>query len=346
MTPLRWLGFVLGAALLAFAIERRRKLFRGDVVLLGGLAVLVMVVAATGWSGSILTAFGFHRGADRHILGVVVFACALLLVLTAAALARTSTLSRSLGTVLEALAAETLRQEGLTERFAGHIAIVIPAYEEADNLGPVLSAIPAEVAGLPTAVLLVDDGSRDRTAAVARANGAIVARHIVNRGQGAAMRTGYSIIARTEAPITVAMDSDGQHRPDEMERLVRPLLDGTVDLVNGSRTLPGASAAHIGVMRDVGLLFFSRLISVLTRTRITDCSNGYRAMRTAILPRLDLRQNQFHNSEFLIEAMKAGAVSTEVPVTVDHRLSGRSKKPDWLRYGWGFTLAIVRTWLR
>jgi hypothetical protein len=79
---------------------------------------------------------------------------------------------------------------------------------------------------------------------------------------------------------------------------------------------------------------------------VTDCSNGYRAMRPQILRELVLEQNQFHNSEFLIEAIKRGVPTMEVPVTVARRLSGRSKKPAVLRYGWGFANAIVRTWLR
>ena len=96
----------------------------------------------------------------------------------------------------------------------------------------------------------------------------------------------------------------------------------------------------------MGISFFSRVISLLTRRSVTDCANGYRAIRPSILPRLVLRQNQFSNSELLIEAAKRGARTTEVPVTVARRLHGRSRKPASVRYGLGFTSAIVRTWLR
>ena len=86
--------------------------------------------------------------------------------------------------------------------------------------------------------------------------------------------------------------------------------------------------------------------SLITRTRVSDCSNGYRAVRATVLPQLVLRQEQFHTSEFMIEAIKRGVPATEVPITVVSRLHGHSKKPAVIRYGIGFTNAIMRTWLR
>ena len=98
--------------------------------------------------------------------------------------------------------------------------------------------------------------------------------------------------------------------------------------------------------RELGIVFFNRVVSFITRTRVSDCSNGYRAVRTSVLPQLVLRQEQFHTSEFLIEAIKRGIPAKEIPVTVQKRLHGHSKKPAVVRYGLGFTNAIVRTWLR
>jgi hypothetical protein len=346
MTPLRWLGVALGATLLTVAIDRRRRLFRGDVLIIGALALAIVVVSATGWTTVLLDDFGFRPGGGRQVLGVVVFASVALLLLIALALSRISSLSRDLDAMLEGFAAHEFRQGGLAAAFDGALAIVIPAYDEGENIGVVLDGLPREVCGLRTAVLVVDDGSRDDTGAVARAHGAAVVRHVINRGQGAAMRTGYGVVAVTRAAVVVAMDADGQHRPEDMERLVAPVVAGEVELTNGSRTLPGAGSQRVHVMRDFGIVFFNRLISLLTRTRVTDCSNGYRAMRPAVLEELVLKQNQFHNSEFLIEAIRRGVPTREIPVTVVHRLSGHSKKPAILRYGWGFTNAIFRTWMR
>ncbi len=102
----------------------------------------------------------------------------------------------------------------------------------------------------------------------------------------------------------VTLDADGQHRPDEMERLVKPILDGEVEMAHGSRVLGHADRNHFA--RELGIVFFNRLVSFITRTHVTDCSNGYRAVRTTVLPQLVLRQEQFHTSEFMIEAIKRG----------------------------------------
>ena len=107
-----------------------------------------------------------------------------------------------------------------------------------------------------------------------------------------------------------------------------------------------ASAERNHPAREAGIVFFNKVVSFITRTHVTDCSNGYRAVRADVLPQLVLRQEQFHTSEFMIEAIKRGVPAKEVPVTVVSRLSGHSKKPAVVRYGMGFANAIVRTWLR
>jgi hypothetical protein len=129
-----------------------------------------------------------------------------------------------------------------------------------------------------------------------------------------------------------------------MERLVKPVLDGEVAVAHGSRVLGEAEKNHPA--REAGIVFFNKLVSFITRTHVTDCSNGYRAVRADVLPQLVLRQEQFHTSEFMIEAIKRGIPAREVPITVEQRLHGHSKKPAVFRYGMGFANAIVRTWLR
>jgi glycosyltransferase involved in cell wall biosynthesis len=224
------------------------------------------------------------------------------------------------------------------------IAVVIPAYNEEDNIGSVLPRIPARVCGLETAILVVDDGSRDSTGDIAREAGVAVARHVINRGGGAALRTGYRLMSDSGARVVVTLDADGQHLPEEMSRLVAPVIDGEVAMAHGSRVLGHAEPNSYA--REMGIVFFNRLVSFITRTKVTDCSNGYRAVRTDVLPQLVLRQEQFHTSEFMIEAIKRGVPAKEVPVTVERRLHGHSKKPAVVRYGLGFANAIVRTWLR
>ena len=146
-------------------------------------------------------------------------------------------MTRELQAVLEGLAWERFRRDGHPERFRGKIAILVPAYNERENIGVVLDKLPAEVCGRATAVLVVDDGSRDGTGDVAEAAGAVVARHVINRGGGAALRTGYRLLADSQAEIVVTIDADGQHLPEEMPRLVEPVLSGEVDMAHGSRVL-------------------------------------------------------------------------------------------------------------
>jgi glycosyltransferase involved in cell wall biosynthesis len=291
-----------------------------------------------------LAAFSFEKGNGGRILGLAVFAIFILFVLILRALSQSARNARQLSAALEGLAWEEFRQAKLPERFRGKVAVVIPAYNEADNVGHVLDRMPAEVCGVPIQTLVVDDGSRDGTGDVAAEHGSPVARHVTNRGGGAALRTGYRLMVESRAEIVVTLDADGQHLPSEMERLVKPVLDGEVDMAHGSRVLGHADDNHFA--RELGIVFFNRVVSLITRTHVTDCSNGYRAVRTSVLPQLVLRQEQFHTSEFMIEAIKRGIPAKEVPITVEQRLHGHSKKPAVARYGMGFANAIFRTWLR
>ncbi len=344
LSALRIAGLIAGLALIVFAIFRRQSLRNVDVLIMLFAGIALLIVSGTNVADSVLSLFSFEKGGGGRILGLAVFAIVIMFALVIRNMSQTGRVDRELSRVLEGLAWEEFRSAGLPEKFSGKIAVVIPAYNEADNIGEVLPRIPASVCGEQTAVLVVDDGSRDGTDAIARAHGVAVARHVINRGGGAALRTGYRLMSDSGAAIVVTLDADGQHRPEEMERLVRPVLDGEVDVAHGSRLL--GDAAENTAARELGIVFFNRAVSFITRTKVSDCSNGYRAVRVTALPQLVLKQEQFHTSEFMIEAIKRGIPATEIPVTVDRRLHGHSKKPAVVRYGLGFTNAIVRTWLR
>jgi hypothetical protein len=344
LTALRSAGLVAAAFILAFAVARRRVLRNADVLILALAALGLAIVSGTELTDKLLSAFSFKRGNGGRILGLAVFAIFVLFLLILRALSQAGRNSRELSAVLEGLAWEEFRVAGLPERFRDKVAVLVPAYNEAENIGVVLDRIPAQVCGRETVVLVVDDGSRDGTGEIARERGAAVARHVINRGGGAALRTGYRLMADSGAEVVVTLDADGQHLPSEMERLVEPVLRGQVDVAHGSRVLGESERGQTS--RELGIVFFNRLVSLITRTHVTDCSNGYRAVRASVLPQLVLRQEQFHTSEFLIEAIKRGIPAEEVPVTVVRRLHGHSKKPAVVRYGLGFANAIVRAWLR
>ncbi|HTR75884.1 MAG TPA: glycosyltransferase family 2 protein [Solirubrobacterales bacterium] len=344
LTALRAVGLAIALILVVYAIVRRHQLRNADVLLLLVAGIALAIVTGTEVVNGLLSTFSFEKGNGGRILGLAVFAIFILFLITLRALAVGARNSRQLSAALEGLAWEEFRQADLPARFKGRIAILIPAYNEADNIGHVLDGMPREVCGVETAVLVVDDGSRDGTGDVAAAHGALVARHVTNRGGGAALRTGYRLMVESGAEIVVTLDADGQHLPSEMPRLVEPVLSGEVDVAHGSRVLGHADRNTRA--RELGIVFFNRLVSFITRTHVTDCSNGYRAVRTTVLPQLVLRQEQFHTSEFMIEAIKRGIPAKEVPITVEQRLHGHSKKPAVMRYGLGFANAIVRTWLR
>jgi glycosyltransferase involved in cell wall biosynthesis len=233
---------------------------------------------------------------------------------------------------------------GTVERFSGSVGILIPAYDESENLSGLLPRLPAELSGVPVGVLVVDDGSRDGTAEAARRAGAGVLRLPINRGGGAALRAGYAVMLRAGARAVVTMDADGQHRPEDLPQLVAPILDGSADCVQGSRILGTQEPGPVA--RSLGISFFNSVVSLLVGRPITDCSNGFRAIRTGVLAELDLRQDQFHSAEFVIEVITRGFTFREVHVAVLRRVHGRSKKPRSLAYGFGFGRAIVTAWFR
>ncbi|HEU4979586.1 MAG TPA: glycosyltransferase, partial [Solirubrobacterales bacterium] len=199
LTALRASGLVFAVLLIAFAIWRRRELSNAAVLLaiFGGMALAV--VSGTELLDALLSAFAFERGNGGRILGLAVFAIAILFLLVLRALTESARMNQQLSALLEGLAWEEFRQAKLPERFRDKVAVVIPAYNESESVGDVVRQIPPEVCGEPTSILVVDDGSRDDTGDEAARAGAVVARHVINRGGGAALRTGYRLMAESGA---------------------------------------------------------------------------------------------------------------------------------------------------
>ena len=191
---------------------------------------------------------------------------------------------------------------------------------------------------------MLDDGSSDGTADVARSKKAFVAVHPTNRGGGAALKTGYDLVTHLKPAVVLTMDADGQHNPAEIETLVKPILDDEADFVIGSRIL--GKCADYSKFRLLGVHVFSRLINFIAGTKITDCSSGYRAIRGKVLEDCLLLQEQYHTAEVIIEAAKRKFRITERPVDIADRLSGQSKKGHDLKYGLFFLRTIIKTWIR
>lgn len=224
------------------------------------------------------------------------------------------------------------------------ITVVIPAYNEAENLNELLARIPDKISGSDVGVLVVDDGSEDDTIKVAQKYNHLVVSNRINRGQGAASRLGYDILIKYDVAVGVTMDADNQHRPEDMEKLVAPILDNKFDLVIGSRIL--GSQEKISRFRNTGIFLLTRIINYITGMKITDCSSGYKAFNIQKIKNLQLTEDQFQAAEVLIEARKKGLRIGEVPITINRRKHGRSKKgTDW-SYGFYFAKTILKTWWR
>ena len=343
---LRIFGAIVAVLLAAFAFARYRKgqLRRGEALLIGAVSSALAVAAiAPGLLDPVLSALGFQAGQERRIIGLLVLSNLFTLALVFRGFIRDDTLSAELGDLVDYVALRRLQDENHPE-LMGTAAVVIPAYNEADNLPSVLSEMPAEVGGLRVQPIVIADGCTDQTEAAARNMGATVIRRDLRRGSGAAVRLGYKAALEGGARIIVTLDADGQHDPGEMELLVKPILSEDVDMVQGSRILGEFEVESKA--RKHGVRVFAWLLTLLGSSRITDPSTGYRAMTASALQRLDLRQDQFYVSELILDASRKGMKVIEVPITIRARASGTSKKPTTIRYAWGFSKALVRTWLR
>lgn len=348
MTALRILGGVFAVAFfaLAFVRYRRRRISRLNLII-SWLISLVLLLLAIGPSlfDPIFEVFDFEPGSGQRLTAVLLLAVAVQFVLLLLARSEIDTNERSIRLLVESMGQAAFDWDAAARLPEGkRIVVVSPAFNEAENVGAVIGALPAELEGHTVIPIVIDDHSDDGTPDAARAAGALVSSLPIRRGGGLALRVGYDIAISLGADIVVTMDADGQHQPEDLPKLVAPILEGRADHVNGSRML--GDFERESLIRHVGVHFFSRLVTLITGQRVTDISSGYRATRADTLRKLILEQDQFWTSEVTIEALRQHARIVEVPVTFLTRRGGVSKKPKSFRYGWNFSKAIVKTWLR
>ena len=345
MILLRIVGLVVAVILLALVVSRfrRRSLTLGDALVMGSVAFGLTVVAIVpSVVDPLLTELGFPPGDERRVIGVLVLSNILTIALLFRAFAKTDRLEHRLGDYADRIASRMFARTYEMDS-SGRAVIVIPAFNEESSLPEVLGAMPKQLHGLDVETIVVSDGSDDDTERVAERYGALVVGRDLRRGQGAAVRLGYRVALARGASVVATVDSDGQYDPLELPQLVAPILAGEADVVHGSRTLgsyedPIAGRAH-------GVRFFAWLMTRIVGTQITDPASGFRAFAPDALHALELRENQFHASEVTIAAAKLGLRVREVPCTFRARIEGSSKKPTFLRYGYGYTRTLLRTWL-
>jgi hypothetical protein len=348
MIALRFLGGVVAIALFLATVlrYRRRAISRLNLIITTAVSVLgVMLAISPNLFNPVFDLFRFKQGSGQRLIGVLLFSVIVIFILLWRNMSITDDATRAIRLLVEGLALSAFDQSQTDRLPPGpRIVVIMPAHNEAENVGQVVHAVPEELDGYPVVTLVIDDASEDTTSEAARRAGALVARLPIRRGGGLALRVGYEIALGLDAVVVVTMDADGQHVADEMPLLVKPILEDEADMVNGSRVL--GEFERESLVRHVGVHFFSSLVTVMTGSRVTDVSNGYRATRADALRRLVLDQDQFWTSELMIEAMRHRLRIKEVPITVRARAGGVSKKPKSLKYGWKFAKAIVQTWLR
>jgi hypothetical protein len=344
---LRIAGLIIALILVAVAIRRLRGRGQGSRVPALGLLLIGLGLGIVAIAPDLVRPIQDILGLSGEPLGrlvtVLVVSVALAYLLLFYVLGRADRANQRVSRLVRALSAAQVEAASLGAAWGG-VLVCIPAFNEAESLPGVLAEVPAEVAGLQTHTLVIDDGSRDGTAAVAAAHGARVVSHPVNSGQGAALQTGYLVAERLGVDVVVTLDADGQHDPTQMDRLVQPIVADEADFVVGSRRM-GESDSESRA-RDAGITVYTRLINLLGGTQVSDIANGYRAIRASRLADIAFTEDQFHNPELLLGAARAGLRVLDVPVSIRRRTAGSSKKGTNVRYGLGFLRVMLKSWLR
>lgn len=348
MSAIRILGIVISLGLLFFSalIYRLKRIRKSDLLIFFCISLAILLVSLKPSIVNILTrpftGIGDYPGG--RLLAIIIISNFILYGLIFRLVAKINTVDRDLGRLVKALAVSKYQEEDTDHQIENKILVMIPAYNEEDNIGNVLGRIPSKVFGYGVEPLVVVDGATDNTEKIAREMGASVIVNRINRGGGAALSTGYEAALSRNAEIVVTLDADGQHCPEEIERLVKPIIDEEADFTSGSRILGKQEKGS--QIRQFGIYFFNRLTSLLLWKKITDCSNAFRALKVSELAKLNLKEDRFHTTELIIDAVKKGLRFKEVPVTVMQRRSGETKKPRAIKYGWNFLKTILKTWWR
>jgi len=226
------------------------------------------------------------------------------------------------------------------------ILVVIPALDEEESLPRTLDETRAVASGYD--LLVIDDGSRDHTAAVARAHGVHVVSHPFNLGVGAAMQTGFRWALEQGYDIAVQLDADGQHDPRDLDALVAPVVAGACEVSIGSRYV-ASSGYRAPRLRRAGMMLFSWIVRAALGQRIADTTSGYRAYGRAVM---EVCQHEFPkdfpDAPLIIMLARRGFRIVEVPVTMRERSAGTSfyTLGKSLYYPYKNLVASLMAWLQ
>ena len=224
----------------------------------------------------------------------------------------------------------------------GHIALVMPTFNEAGRVGDVIGRLPPSVFGMATICIVIDDGSTDDTVAEALSAGAKVVRHRSNIGLGAAIRTGLRVAVEDGSEIVAFCDGDGEYAPEELERLVVPILEGRADYVAGSRFR--GTIRRMRPHRRLGNVVLTRWVRWMTRQPVTDGQSGYRALSRAAAMHADVIHDYNYAQVLTLDLLAKGYAYAEVPISYEFRSDGTSfvRLGSYLRHVVPATMREIR----
>jgi len=212
------------------------------------------------------------------------------------------------------------------------VVVAMPAYNEERYIGTLV----LKARKYTDEVMVIDDGSTDGTAEISRLAGAKVIRHSKNKGKGVAVQSILREVKKKIPDVLVLLDADSQHNPDEIPRLIKPVLEG-YDLVIGSRK---DTKKSIPFYRRIGQKILLHSTRILARNRISDSESGFRAFSRRAIAELKLSQKGFAiESEMIADAEEKGLKITEVPISVKYTKDGSTLNP--IRHGLGVITQIM-----
>lgn len=219
-----------------------------------------------------------------------------------------------------------------------NIAVVIPAFNEEQTIGEVIEKIPDYV----DTIVVVDDGSSDKTAKIAKTKGAVVILHTLNKGVGAAFISGVRAVLSMDIDIMVNIDADGQFNPKDIHKLLEPIVNDNYDFVTASRFINPEYYPDMSKIKFIGNKMMSYLISKITKHKFYDVSCGFRAFNKKALLYLNLFGSFTYTQESFIDLVFKGISIKEVPMIVKgSREIGKSRVASNL-FNYGFqTLKII-----
>jgi len=214
------------------------------------------------------------------------------------------------------------------------ITAIIPAYNEQVSIGSIVLKTKMYV----DRVIVIDDGSEDRTEEIAVLAGAETIKHNINQGKGKALETGFKAAKGSE--IIITLDGDGQHHTTDIPNIIKPIINGDADIVNSSRYMNGDDN-ETPAYRRVGQNVLDVATNFNARSEITDSQSGFRAFAAYTIPAFKFRETGYGiESEMIIEASKAGFRIIEVPIGVRYNVDGSKKHP--VTHGVGVLLKVLK----